>query len=80
MSDLFPTPTRLALLAEVEAGLVTGSPAAGVLVWRGPGIHRRVTAAMVELQRAGWVDVVHGEWWPTATGRAVLDQHRRAET
>lgn len=44
-TDLFPTPTRLALLADVDAG-----------------------------------NVLHRQWQLTDAGRAVLDQHRRAET
>ncbi len=80
--SLYPTPTRLRLLAEVEAGEV----------WQKPDGHSEltdrhyfgvsdpvciVTARIAELERAGWVELVelaHGsrQWLLTDAGRAVL--------
>lgn len=83
MSDLHPTKTRLALLADVDQPgepLVYGE--AGHAWWR---MGTKVTARMDELERAGWVEVhigrlnrengVGGRWYfrLTATGQKVLD-------
>lgn len=77
MSELHPTPTRLALLRDV----------AHWHVYRRRGVDydsatdRTVTARMAELERAGWVEL-GGEreldrllWRLTPAGRAVLDTH-----
>jgi len=75
MSDLYPTPTRLALLRRV---------AEGQIVWLAGGISRderdgsRVTARVAEMERAGWITRDFGPWrrWKlTDTGRAVLARH-----
>jgi hypothetical protein len=74
MSDLYPTPTRLALLREVAAERITRS--------LGSSYDRHgfsVTARMIEMRQAGWVVLVDlsGDfqyvWKLTDAGRAVLD-------
>jgi hypothetical protein len=82
MSDLYPTPTRLALLRAVVAGEIwqnsngesveTDSDVLGV-----SDPVRRVTAAVHEQQRAGWIELVElkygaKQWQLTDEGRAVL--------
>lgn len=74
MSDLYPTPTRLALLRDVQAERITrrlgGSYDANGY---------SVSARMIELRQAGWVQLVDltGDfqyvWKLTDAGRAVLD-------
>lgn len=86
MNGLYPTPTRLALLREVDArNVCDGSlhsddrhEGQTLLV---PVMHdepiRRVTAAVREMESAGWVELPDGHaiWHLTAAGRAVLDAH-----
>lgn len=88
MSELYPTKTRLALLREVAAhNVCDGSlhsddrhEGHALLV---PEMHdepiRRVTAAIAEMQAAGWVELVDEDpaiWRLTAAGRAVLEADR----
>lgn len=59
VGDLYPTPTRLALLRGVDRREVTGYPqhesAEVAYYWDGDGGGRRVTKRTEELIRAGWV-------------------------
>jgi hypothetical protein len=81
-TGLYPTPNRLALLADVKAGHVHR-----VIHTRstGPGHHdrnsltgRRCTADMADMARAMWVDLhlvvtdTGQQWVITAVGEAVL--------
>lgn len=82
MADLYPTPTRLALLRHVAAGRVhkhthDGNSTANA-GWT------RVTARIAEAEQAGWVELEQADhlgasplrlWRLTAAGRAILDQH-----
>ena len=83
--SLYPTKTRLALLRDVADGIVYQSllsenrghcyADAG-----GPSGRRKVTAAVAEMQRVGWVRfAIPGRWSChlelTDAGRAVLDAH-----
>lgn len=78
-SDLFPTPTRLALLREVAAGnvmeVVTEETEGHT--WLLPvevdEKPRKVCARIDEMLRAGWVIQDEAFWRITHTGRAVLD-------
>lgn len=77
MSDLYPTPSRLALLVDVADGNVTGSLSDVVLCM---GVVR-VNAGISEMQQANWIDRSNDDvWYLTVTGCIVLDQHRRADT
>lgn len=89
MSDLHPTPTRLALLRDVAGGSVrreyNTEPQTehDYNTWAG----RRVCARVAEAKAAGWVELdgtkfstgVHGflvsYWRLTEAGRSVLDAH-----
>lgn len=71
-SELYPTKTRLQLLADVLAGNVFDSSDRIVAVNLGHWV--TVTKRIEEMQRAGWVErrgFTH--WGLTDTGRAVLD-------
>lgn len=75
MSALHPTPTRLALLADVAAGHVAGSLGSEVLCM-GARVNQRIS----EMRQANWIDRATDDiWYLTVTGRMVLDQHRRAD-
>lgn len=74
--NLYPTKTRLALLEAVRAGEVRRY---GDSQDYHHTTGRKLTAAIAELARAGWVEI--GEWsagnipWRlTTAGRAVLDE------
>lgn len=74
--SLYPTPTRLALLRDVEAGRVVGHLPYAVLL--SPDARpRHVPDRMRELKRARWVEQIDTEvgegWRLTAVGQAVLD-------
>lgn len=81
-TDLYPTPTRLALLRAVDAadvieGLTEDTDGDTWLLAQSPYGHRRVTARILDAQGAGWV-TLHADgvtWRLTDTGRAVLDAH-----
>lgn len=86
MSDLYPTPTRLALLRDVANGQVmtdiTRNEDVILLFPNAPTewqTRQGVTSRVRELERVGWVeedyDDGHWEWQVTAAGRAVLDAH-----
>lgn len=86
--SLYPTKTRLALLADVADGRVYGRYVAASTAFdsyslredgRGPG--SKVTSRMVELEQAGWVRRGTAQstsyfsrrpWCLTDAGRAVL--------
>lgn len=76
MSELYPTPTRLALLRDAADGYVHRF---GSVDTDRSG--RVVIARIAELERAGWVKLdppVADRWrfWRlTPAGRAVLDAH-----
>lgn len=75
--SLHPTKTRLALLQAV-ADHDVWKIADGESVQLGAGFDSvRVTAAIAEQERAGWVTLHDvGRWELTAAGRAVLDGAR----
>jgi len=78
MAGLYPTPTRLALLAAVDAGDVieglTEDTDGHTWLLREPGEPRKVCARIVEAQGAGWVtlDADGVTWRLTDGGRDVL--------
>lgn len=78
MSDLHPTPTRLALLADVAAGHIVATATGDTTNRR---THTRCTSRIAEVWAAGWVEPAPrsgspgGPWRLTDTGRAVLAQH-----
>lgn len=79
MSDLYPTKTRLMLLRDV-AGIHREGDGRSYVHWgddcycRGGRITRKVTAAMDEMERAGWIAPESPRGWHlTDAGRAVLD-------
>ncbi|GAA4439103.1 hypothetical protein [Phytohabitans houttuyneae] len=85
MSDLHPTPTRLALLADVRAGRVFRDTVGYSYIDGGT----RVTARVAEMAAAGWAELHDTgqhrsfqlpRWRLTDVGREVLEQHelRRA--
>lgn len=77
MSALYPTPSRLALLAAVLAGDVVEGPDEHGTVWTWlidpPYKPRKVQAKVRELEAAGWVELVEMVWLVTPAGMAVLD-------
>lgn len=91
MGELYPTPTRLALLRDVDDGRVSRSIWSSGQSDASSRTGCRVTAAIEEMSAAGWVvlnpqrwqtaDVVTGHgyelqyWQLTDAGRAVLDAH-----
>lgn len=75
---LYPTKTRLALLAAVNAndvieGITEETDGHTWLVDDEAGDRRKVTAAVAELERAGWVWQDEAFWRLTPAGRAILD-------
>lgn len=86
MSGLYPTPNRLALLADVKAGHVYRQTIWGgtdgltqTTYDRNRDTGRRCTADMREMDRAGWVDlhpvidiIGRQRWQINAVGEAVL--------
>lgn len=76
MSDLYPTPTRLALLREIDAGQVWSSLRDST-IRTNLGQGRIVTDRVTEMWHAGWVEPVVGPigelWALTAIGRGVLE-------
>ncbi len=81
-NDLFPTKTRLALLADVLAGSVY-ERSDGTSVNIATDQPRTVTAAIDELSRAGWVRVGQSRmsgrkpWHLTASGTTTLEAHTK---
>lgn len=76
MTELFPTPTRLALLAEVFAGEVWQQSNGHSIIEQGTRT-RKVTAEIAAMERAGWITLVAlrfgaKRWDLTDAGRAVL--------
>lgn len=87
MSDLFPTPTRLRLLAQIDNGQVLTDITRDDdqdVIWLFPDAptswwdRRKVTAQVRELEAAGWVEefMPGGTWRLTDAGRDVLEAHR----
>jgi DNA-binding MarR family transcriptional regulator len=81
MTDPYPTPARLALLRNVDAGVVNVAHQEDdtIIDIRD---HYRVTARIREMKDAGWVNwnPAEGSTWYTRVrltdaGRAVLDTH-----
>lgn len=67
---LYPTPTRLRLLREVDAEEIIRRSDDGASVDLDG---YRVTAKVAELAAAGWVELDGSVWRLTAAGREVLD-------
>jgi hypothetical protein len=76
MAELYPTPTRLALLAAVDRGEVVSD---------GTSTTNRqtyITARIAELAAADWIQLGDRQagprrtWQLTGTGRAILARHR----
>lgn len=70
--SLYPTPTRIALLDQILRGHVFRDAVGESYI----AADRKVTAAIAEMHRAGWVELddsrpVH-YWRLTTTGRAAL--------
>lgn len=72
-TDLYPTRTRLRLLADVDAGRVRTTPDSGYTFAVDRRDKRRVDAQIREVTAAGWVEQVDGGWRLTDAGRAVLE-------
>lgn len=76
MSDLYPTPTRLVLLREVDAGnVIDGINDDHAYLLDEPGEPRKVCARIAEAERAGWVfydDANPPYWQLTVLGRSIL--------
>lgn len=85
VSELYPTPTRLALLADVAAGEVwQNSKGHSVVILRDDlclGERKaKCTGAIADMERAGWLQLVElkygsRQWHVTDAGRAVLNAH-----
>lgn len=71
MSELHPTPSRLALLRDVEAGHVWST--AGAAYNGASGQTRRVNDTIRSMRYAGWVEEHCGVWCLTNKGREVLE-------
>lgn len=74
MADLFATPTRLALLADIAAGKVGSDDEHTVWLDLGDGDRAKVSSAVWEMERTGWVEQLDGEriWRLTERGQDVL--------
>lgn len=74
--DLYPTPSRVELLADIDAGRVQTHNDNTIWQHEHPlqGTYRwKVTAKVRELAAAGWVyETKAREWHLTEAGRAVL--------
>lgn len=76
-SDLYPTPSRLALLRDVDAGNVFRDRLGDDYI----SADRKVSDRIGAMERAGWVERFgptedRFEHWRVAdAGRAVLDSH-----
>jgi hypothetical protein len=83
MADLYPTKTRLKLLAGVQRREVTYYVGSSDSFWDGHGGGRKVTVQAEELRRAGWIHTpgaVVDEtqcWALTDAGRKVLEEADR---
>ena len=85
--QLYPTKTRLALLADLDNGQVltdiTAEGDQGDVIWLYPWAPTqwqdrvKVTARVRELERGGWVeqDEAGISWWLTDAGREVATTH-----
>lgn len=77
--DLHPTPYRLALLRDVDAGKVADDADCVPMLDLGDGDSVRVAGAMWEMAQAGWVELAPGKpdepcaWRLTDAGRKVLE-------
>jgi len=76
MPDLFPTPTRLALLRDVAAGLVCDTDELAPHLDIGEDGTTRVAEAIWAMERAGWVVQPSDRllWELTDAGRALLEE------
>ncbi len=72
---LYPTPTRLALLADVDARRVIDDEDFAPYLELGVDGRARVAEAIWDMERAGWVTQPTGTkvWELTDAGRAVLE-------
>jgi hypothetical protein len=73
---LYPTKTRLALLADVAALRVADDPDGTPMLDCGPDGHARVADAIWQMYRAGWIEQPAGEvvWRLTPAGFDVLEE------
>lgn len=73
--DLYPTPTRLDLLDQVDAGRVYHAELGGDFVGDGANL-LRVTVRLAELEAAGWVErpALSAYWRLTDAGRVIRDR------
>jgi len=83
-ADLYPTPTRLALLQDIADGLVYKDPYDTSPRYEVASPHRNVTARVKELIGAGWAvqRSEPGDMWRkqirlTASGEQILKGDRR---
>lgn len=76
--DLYPTPTRLALLADIAAGKVADDADGAPHLDLGEDGIARVAEAVWTLYRAGWCHQAPGSdrWELTQRGTAVLQGRR----
>lgn len=79
MASLYPTPTRLALLADIDAGLVY----AEANHWWHKSTAYRLDAQIRDMDEAGWLEAIqHPEMSTrllarlTPAGRAVMERGR----
>lgn len=74
-TKLYPTPTRLALLADVAAGRVIDDADFAPHLDLPDGGTARVADAIWEMERAGWVEQVRVDhvWSLTIVGTDVLE-------
>lgn len=72
--NLYPTPTRLALLADIAAGRVIDDADFTPMLEHDEGTSR-VADAIWQMERAGWVEQerVDHVWSLTIVGRDVLE-------
>lgn len=72
--SLYPTPTRLALLADIAAGRVKDDDTFAPHLDLGDDGQARVADAVWQMERAGWVEQVRMDhvWQLTPAGRDVL--------
>ena len=77
MTGLYPTPTRLALLDAVAAGVVYRGNSRDWDETDGTDQPRLVDVRMAELEREGWVSLNGRRWLLTDDGRRVRAAHGR---
>lgn len=78
MADTYPTPTRVALLRDVQAGAIRDDQQGVPRLYYADGDRTgsvRVAASVRDLAAVGWIEPGPGDGWElTDTGRTVIEE------